>query len=60
MTSILCPMRHECGEVVTIDLGGFSATEAVVSACSVARAEGIRTYNVRKSIALGFTPAKGA
>ena len=57
MTDINCPAIHECGEAVSLDLGGFSATSATVGACSEMRADGIRSYTVRKSEALGFSPA---
>jgi len=56
MTYITCPASHECGEAVSLDLGGFGSTEATVGACSAMRADGVRSYTVRKSAALGFTP----
>jgi len=55
MSLIVCPAHNgACAEGVTLELGGFSSTEATIGACSELRAEGITSYNVRKSEALGF------
>lgn len=55
MSLIVCPAHNgECGEGVSLELGGFAATEATVGACSRLRADGIASFTVRKSEAIGF------
>lgn len=51
--SVACPCG--CGEAVALRYaGGFASTEAELEACSARRADGVRSYNVRKSAAMGF------
>ena len=44
-----------CGESVTLSFpGGFSGTQCQLSSCSVRRAAGISSINLRRSQALNF------
>lgn len=55
--TVICPSSHNCGETVTVDLGGFSATTIKVEPCSVLRAEGVTSYEMRKSAGLSMVAA---
>jgi hypothetical protein len=51
--TIACPVDG-CGEQVAVTSAGFAATTVTLAACANRRAEGVTSYEVPKSIAMGW------